>query len=229
MFFIKKKENNFQDKFKKVTYSQCGEDMILYHIFESLGVKTPSYIDVGAHHPFHMSNTALFHSMGSTGINIEPDPVLFKEFPKYRKSDINLNIGIGNTPDLIDFYRISAPTLNTFSKEEAEKYINEGDYKIIEVIKVKVETFHSILAEFVTQKKPTFLTIDAEGVDELIIDSIDFDKFFPEVICIETISFSTSGKGIKNYDLIKKIELKGYLNYADTNINTIFVRSDIWG
>jgi len=52
-------------------------------------------------------------------------------------------------------------------------------------------------------------------------------------------SFSQSGEdlivkfifdqlGIKNLDLIDCITNKGYLVYADTNINTIFVKKEIW-
>ena len=72
------------------------------------------------------------------------------------------------------------------------------------------------------------MSVDAEGVDEIIIKSIDFDRNFPIVICIETISFSTSGNGIKNMDLINYIVNNGYLHYADTNINSIFVRESFW-
>ncbi len=82
-------------KFKKISFSQCGEDLIVQNIFNCLGIEKPSYIDVGAYDPFIFSNTALFYSKGSRGINIEPDPHLYKTFPKHRKEDINLNVGIG--------------------------------------------------------------------------------------------------------------------------------------
>jgi FkbM family methyltransferase len=216
------------DKYKKISFSQCGEDLIVKFIFDCIGIHKPTYIDIGAHHPHYISNTALFYKNGCRGINIEPDPTLFKEFLRYRNEDKNLNIGISDTSSELDFYIISTPTLNTFSKEEAEKYAQEGDFKIKSTEKIKVKTLQNVLDQCSNGVFSQFLSIDAEGVDEVIIKEIDFENNYPIVICIETISFSTSGNGIKNTDLINFIIDKGYMLYADTHINTIFVRRENW-
>lgn len=221
--YLKRKNN-----WAKSSFSQSGEDLIVKYIFDNLNIEKPSYIDVGAHHPFYLSNTALFHQMGSNGVNIEPDPELFKLFPKYREYDLNLNIGIGAEKSLADFYIISTPTLNTFSKKEAENYINEGDYRIVNVINIPINSIQNILEENNIYRFPQFLNIDAEGVDELIIKSIDLTHNFPIVICIETISFSESGNGIKNTSIINFLVNSGYMVYADTYINTILVKKDLW-
>ena len=128
----------------------------------------------------------------------------------------------------MDFYVISSPTLNTFSKDEADKYCLEGDYQLKSIEKIKVQILSDIIKDFSNGIFPQFLSLDAEGVDEIIIREIDFDKNYPIVICIETITFSISGNGIKNLGLIDYITNKGYLVYADTNINTIFVKKEIW-
>lgn len=216
------------DKYKKISFSQCGEDLIVKFIFDCLGINNPTYIDVGAHHPHYISNTALFYKNGCRGINIEPDPNLFKEFLKFRKDDKNLNIGISDSNSELDFYIISSPTLNTFSREEAEKYAQEGNFKIKSIEKIKVKTLKSVLVKYSNGVFPQYISIDAEGIDEIIIKEIDFENNYPIVICIETISFSTSGNGIKNTDLIDFIINKGYMLYADTHINSIFVREINW-
>lgn len=225
---IKRLLGSVDDKYKKISFSQCGEDLIVKFIFDCLGINNLTYIDIGAHHPHYISNTALFYKNGCRGINIEPDPTLFKEFLKYREEDKNLNIGISDSNTELDFYIISSPTLNTFSKDEAVKYAQEGNFEIKSIEKIKVNTLKSVLDECSNGVFPQYLSIDAEGVDELIIKEIDFENNYPIVICIETISFSTSGNGTKNTKLIEYIERKGYLSYADTNINTIFVRKSLW-
>src|ERR1700722_12304583 len=133
-----KKPQALNLSFKKTSYAQSGEDLIVDFIFNHIGISNPSYLDIGAHHPFYLSNTAHFYEKGCKGINIEPDPELFKLFTHYRKDDLNLNIGIGAGKGNADFYIISTPTLNTFSKHEAEHYINEGDYRITGIINVPI-------------------------------------------------------------------------------------------
>lgn len=53
-------------------YSQEGEDLVLNRIFGEQA--TGYYVDVGAHHPFRFSNTAIFYKKGWCGINIDPLP-----------------------------------------------------------------------------------------------------------------------------------------------------------
>jgi FkbM family methyltransferase len=225
MFF---KKINKLNKYEKVSFSQCGEDLIVSHIFSSLDMKKPSFIDIGAHHPFYMSNTALFSLNGSTGINIEPDPVLYSQFNLDRPKDINLNIGIADKNGSADFYTISTPTLNTFSKETALAYEKEGDFKITSTQKININTVKEVISKYAKGVFPDFLNLDAEGIDEEILKSIDFNQNCPTVICLETISFSQKGMGLKNLKLISLVEEMGYLNYADTNVNTIFVLKNKW-
>lgn len=212
----------------KQSYSQAGEDLIVKYIFDKIGIKKPSYLDIGAFHPYNISNTALFYSLGSRGINIEPDPSLFKEFLKDRPEDVNLNIGVSAEEEELDFYMLNVPTLNTFSKKEAENYAKEGDLFVKEVKKIKVLPVKTILDRHFIGKFPHFLSLDAEGIDELVIKSIDFESNFPLVICVETISFSNTGRGEKNTELVDFLRSKGYMAYADTYINSIFVREDKW-
>lgn len=211
--------------FKK-SFSQCGEDIIIEHIFGKR-ISKPTYIDVGAHHPWYFNNTAKFYLKGSVGINIEPDPFLFKSILKVRKKDINLNIGLANKKGILDFYIMEARTLNTFSKKEALDYENTHGYKIQEIKKIEVNTLKYIIDNYFDGNPPDYISIDVEGMDFEIVKEIDYNNP-PIVICVETITFSETGNGKKNYELIEFIKNKGYINYADTYINTIFVLKDFW-
>lgn len=224
-FFLKVQEKT---KFQKTSFSQSGEDLIVKYIFDNIGIAKPSYIDIGAHHPYYLSNTALFYLSGSRGINIEPDPNLFHLFINERQDDINLNIGISTIESIQDFYIFNVPTLNTFSRDAASEYAKEGNYYIKETKKIKVQTVQNILTQYFNNIFPDFLSLDAEGIDKIIIDSINLQDNFPKVICIETISFSDHGIGVKDFELIDFIKSNNYLHYADTNINSIFVKKEYW-
>ncbi|OAI50971.1 hypothetical protein AYO44_05270 [Planctomycetaceae bacterium SCGC AG-212-F19] len=202
--------------------------MIIRFLFDVIGIEKPRYLDIGAYHPTQLSNTAHFYHMGSRGINVEPNPLLFPAFTAQRKQDLNLNVGVLDRSGACDFFLMAPDTLSTFSKTDAERHVAEGVGGIANVLPVPVCTIHEILAKLSTDAKPDFLCIDVEGCEEGIFQSMDFTAWSPLVICCETISFSTTGTGRKSQLLIDLIQSRGYLAYADTYINTIFVLERAW-
>ena len=202
--------------------------MIVRYIFNALGISTPSYIDIGSHHPFELNNTVYFYKNGSRGINIEANPLLIEPFLKYRKHDINLNIGIMDKPGEMEFFIIDPPSLSTFSEKEANRIFQKYGYRIKEKRKVAVTTVKLVLDQYAQDRCPDFLSIDVEGIEDAIFRSIDFTAWSPYVICCETADFEMKGVAGKNTKLIGFLEGKGYMVYADTGINTIFVKRNVW-
>ncbi|MDD5570115.1 MAG: FkbM family methyltransferase [Bacteroidales bacterium] len=213
---------------QKLSFSQSGEDMIMKYICNCINIEKPSYIDIGACDPFLFNNTASFYFSGSRGINIEPNPDLYKELCIQRPEDVNLNIGISDEENILDFYILSNNLLNTFEYKSAKEISLEANVKIERIEKIKVDTLCNIIKKHNNNIFPDILDIDAESFEEKILRSIDFEKQCPKIICMESISYSETGRGEKNSDLIEYIKGKGYLLYADTNINSIFVKKDLW-
>lgn len=214
-------------KYEKKSYSQSGEDILIEYIFKAKNIQDFIFLDIGAHHPFYINNTFLFYQKNIRGINIEPNPNLFDLFSKYRQEDINLNCGISESKGTLDYFLFDNPTLNTFSKDEVE-HIKLKGHKLIHSIKVPVVTINDVILEHCKGKCPNVLFIDVEGLDYQILSSLNYDLYAPEVICIETISYETDGSGKKNNTIIEFLLSKNYMLYADTNINSIFVKKDFW-
>lgn len=226
--FKKSVNKNPYIDYGKHSYSQCGEDLIIQYIFHLRGIENPSYIDIGASDPFYLNNTALLYSKGSRGINIEANPALIGSFIKHRPEDININVGIGSENTTLDFFVINDPTLSSFSKEESEKFIVTGKYKIVNTIKISLTTIKEILDKHFTGKFPDFLTLDAEGMDYEILKTIDFKNNSPKVICVEAAEYSPIGAGERRNELIDFLVKNSYYEYANTNLNAIMVRKDFW-
>lgn len=212
----------------KISYSQRGEDILISFIFRSLEILKPSYIDIGANDPIRASNTALLYQAGSHGINIEPNPVLFKKLVTHRKRDVNLNVGIAGKQSMLELYIMNVPSLSTFSKEEASRMAKEYGFVIKKIVPTEVSTVTEIVTKHSNGQFPDLLTLDVEGLDEQILRSIDFNKNRPKVICVETISFSIGRNGVKNNTLIDFLKGKDYLLVADTYINSLFVDAALW-
>ncbi len=213
--------------YKKYSYSQCGEDLIVQYIFSLRGITKPSYLDIGANHPFFISNTALLYEQGCRGINIEANPQLIESFTVYRPDDINLNIGISNKDEELDFYIMADNTLSTFSKNECDTMVSNGK-TLAEIKKIKLTNLESILENHFNNKFPDFMSIDAEGMDLQILQSINFEKSSPKIICVEAAEYSAVGAGTRRSELINFLIGKGYYEYANTNLNAIMVKREFW-
>jgi FkbM family methyltransferase len=215
---------------KAVSYSQCGEDLIVSFLMNMLGISRPSYLDIGAHHPTYLSNTYLFYWRGCRGVCVEPDPELFKKIKRKRTGDKCLNVGVGSDADAVsemDFYIMSSRTLNTFSKAEAERYQSYGNQKIQQVISIPLISVNDMIGKYFSPA-PNFVSLDVEGLDLQIIQSMDFNKYRPEVFCIETLSYTENRTERKLNEIIDLMHQKNYVTYADTYINTIFVEKGAW-
>ena len=219
-FFLNK---TFQPK---ISYSQNGEDIIIYGIFEALSKKKIFYLDVGGYHPFTSSNTALFYLTGSSGIVIEPNPELFTQFPIRRPRDINLNIGVSNQSGTQLFFKSFSGALGTLIPDEEQN--SSSDNLNADSFLIPVQTLTEIIKEHAKGKFIDFLSLDIEGMELPVLMTLDFEELFPFVMCVETAQPSTARQKEKRTDIIDFLKKKGYFVYADTYINTIFVRSDIW-
>ena len=173
--------------YKKTSYSQDGEDMVIQTYYETKKHYKGFYVDIGAHHPYRFSNTAYFYKKGWRGINVEPTPTLLSAFKRHRKRDINLNLGVSLHPMVLPFYVFNDDALNTFDENLAQaRHANEDRYKILSKIEIQTSTLKDILENHLPENQHIdFLTIDVEGLDFDVLKSNDWSKFLPGFIMVE--------------------------------------------
>ena len=226
MVMIRLFEKIIGKKYRK-SYSQCGEDILINYIFSLRGIKNPSYLDIGANDPFFLSNTAMLYSKGSRGINVEANPTLLDKFKRLRNRDVNVNVGISDKAEELEFYIMSDNTLSTFMKAEYEAMLKQNG-RLMEIKKIQLITVAELVDKYSSGVFPDLLTIDVEGMDFKILQSIDFSKTRPKVICVEAAEYSPIGAGTRRTELIEFLESKGYYEYANTNLNAIMVDRNFW-
>jgi methyltransferase, FkbM family len=219
----------------KLSYSQFGEDLIIEHFFNQVDIKKPTYLDIGANEPKYISNTYYFYEHGSRGVLVEPNPYLYKKILKYRLKDQVVNAGIGvNNINEADFYMFPDKYngLSTFSEKEALHWKNVGmkglgkiNYE--KIMKIPLLNINSILEQYFNEKAPNLISLDVEGLDLDILKSIDYKKWRPEIICVETLQYNENQQGFKNHDIINFMLQNEYAVYADTYVNTIFCKKEL--
>lgn len=210
------------------SYSQCGEDRIAKFIFDTLHIPAPCYLDIGAHHPHYLNNTTLFYAAGGHGVNVEPDPALIADFSEKRPRDVNLNIGIGEKEGTLPFFVMNVRTLNTFSESEARQLEQSGKFRIEQVLQIPLRSVNTVLEEQFGKDAPDFVSLDVEGLDLQILQSFDFSRWKPKVICVETITYSDHREGHKIPEIAALLHDCGYFSFADTYVNTLFVDRETW-
>ena len=215
-------------KYERSSYAQLGEDLIVSFLLESLGVATPVYLDIGAHHPWKFNNTALFYRRGARGVNIDANPALIKAFDTDRPHDINLALGVAATAGRQTLHVMAEPTLSTFSTEEAQRYEREHGIRIVERVPIDVLPASEVIAKHLNGRVPEFVSVDVEGLEEEVLRSLDLARNRPLALCVETIRFATSGIAKHRDDLDALLGEAGYFAFADTHINTVYVDEKLW-
>jgi FkbM family methyltransferase len=205
--------------------SQAGEDQLVRYLFYScLGIDKPSYLDIGANHPFECNNSYFFYARGSKGVCMEPDPSFYSLLKKYRKRDTVLQAGVGlQTSAEANLYVFPGKCAgwNTFSPEEAAIRVKESGINYTQVIKTPLININEVIATYF-EKTPNFISLDVEGLDLQILKSLDFERHKPEVICVESITFSVSNQETKISEIADFMQSKGYFAFGDTHVNTIY-------
>lgn len=204
-----------------MSYSECGEDLIIETIFSRLGKRQLTYLDVGANDPTQSNNTYLFYKRGNHGVCVEPDPIVFRSLRSRRKRDLCLNIGIGTAQNgTADFYVMTNSALSTFSKDLADTCELSGDrkIKIEKILRIPLLSLNH-LVESNFNPCPDLISLDIEGLDLDVLETFDFMKFHPDVFCVEAPR--------NNSEVVKFMNHHHYFLYACTWVNSIFVREDL--
>ncbi|MGE3292565.1 MAG: FkbM family methyltransferase [Geminicoccaceae bacterium] len=156
------------------TFSQYGEDRLILAKYSRPGF----YVDVGASHPYRLSNTFPFYLSGWTGITIEPIRVLARSHRRWRPRDVQINAGVGTADAQATFYELFPHVLSTFDSKVAHRYVQEGQAVLVDEYDVPVKPLNDLL----TNKAPArfdLLSIDVEGRELDVLRSLDFGSFRP--------------------------------------------------
>ncbi len=206
------------------SYSQEGEDMILRRIFENQPIGF--FVDVGAHHPCRFSNTYFFYKRGWSGINIEPNPEAINAFQLTRPRDINLQLGVSDSPGQLTYYQFDEPALNTFDYEIAKSMLARTQYKLKTISEVTVKRLDAILGKHLTENTAIdFMSIDVEGFDFTVLRSNDWDLYRPKCVLVEMLKASL--EDAMRGEIYQFMNNQKYVLFAKTYNTLIFLSEEV--
>ena len=144
-----------------------------------------TFLELGALDGKMVSNSFAFESIGWKGMCIEANPRLFKSLLNNRPACVNVNALISTSNSKVEDYLMNSnPGYNGLSRlRNAKKLANE---KISTVDSVKMKTSR---LDFVFAKHGIthvdFFSLDVEGAEMEVLQSINFDKVTFGVFLIE--------------------------------------------
>lgn len=209
------------------SFSQAGEDAIISFIlnYGDNSKNGISYLDIGCNRYNELNNSYHFYQEGVRGVLIDANPKFIDEIKKYRPEDTALNMGVGvESGEKMTFYSLNWDWLSSFNKEAVEATIAESPWvKIEEEIEVPIISMNDIFEKYF-YTVPTVVSMDIEGDELAILDSIDMEKYRPLIYVIETINYSSKiSINNKRNDIIELMSQNDYYEYAFTGINSIFI------
>jgi len=97
------------NKYRKRIHSQSGEDGLIIKLFEHLGIKKPTYVEIGAGNGKHISNTYYLWENGSSGVMIEGSDKDYAALLNNRQGDYCINEYIDCDENTMDHVLSTSP------------------------------------------------------------------------------------------------------------------------
>jgi len=163
-------------------YGQFGEDIPIFMLFRKRNHGS-FFVDVGAFHPTKWSNTFYLYKKGWRGVLIEMQPEKALGLRIRRLGDMVVETAISDKPGQYTIYAGSAYAPSaSIEKPETRNF---GSDKAAG--RIEARTLSDVLDE--TKYKDQnidFLNVDCEGHDLSILRSLDFERYRPKVIAVES-------------------------------------------
>jgi len=200
------------------SYSQNGEDEILWRLFEHQ--PTGIFVDIGSHDGKVLSNTLSFEEAGWKGICAEAHPVHARACVKNRPNSMVVNAAISfEDREEVTFYATDMGHLSTLDKN-MEGYFRmayKKHFKGFHPVTVPMCTVNTLLQK-AGYSSVDFVSIDVEGSELNVLRGFYVSVFRPRVILTEAM-LADSEKTLMEY-----MKIRNYIFARKTGNNLFFCR-----
>jgi FkbM family methyltransferase len=199
----------------RTSYSAEGEDVLLNRNFYSQ--RRGFYVDLGAFHPVQASTTYLFYRRGWRGITVEPTPGVERLFRRKRPRDVHLPVAVGSGGGEVAFNLFQDGVYNCLSRV-ADRACSGA--RPIGAARVPIVSLASILIQHAPPEGIDFLSIDVEGAELDALQSNDWTRFRPKLICAEILDAPIAD--VAQHPVAKFLAGEGYRLFAKTGFSSFF-------
>ncbi|MDC1142803.1 FkbM family methyltransferase [Planctomycetota bacterium] len=205
-------------------HSQFGQDK---YVAEALfpGKTDGFFVDIGAHDGVTYSNSKYFEELGWRGVCVEPNPQVFCELRANRNCEC-VNACISEVSGELEFATVRSQSesdytnmlsgiVGRYDKRHWQRFENEvaANGGTIETIKVASQTFNECVPP---GAQVDFVSIDTEGAEIAVLQSIDFSAVDIKYFVIEN--------NFKENTIADFMGTKGYVLKTTIHVDQVFER-----
>lgn len=173
---------------KRVSHAQTGQDVLVHYLLQKTrkipkGRYLGTYVDVGACYPVDSSNTYYFYERGWRGLCIDANPQAREAFAKRRPEDVFIAEAVGREPGVLPFFLYDNPQWNSLDPSRRAAKAN----RFVREISVPVRPLAAMIEEALPGRHIDFLTIDTEGHELAVLESLEPERLRPSLILLESV------------------------------------------
>jgi FkbM family methyltransferase len=189
-------------------YGQYKQDKYLYDTFFK-DKKDGVFLDIGASDGIRYSNSLFFEKLGWTGLCVEPREEAFKKLSEIRNC-YKENIAISDKAGDYQFQQLDgwgsglSGIVSNYNPQHVQRIAREKKHP--KHVESSLITVHAVPLQLLLDKYELtnidFMSLDVEGGELPVLNSIDWNKTRISVICVEN-NYNTK-------DIPRFLKSKGY-------------------
>ena len=231
-FFLRYIKESLAAHFRRRSFAEYGEDLIVENL---LGRAVEFFIDVGANDGFHSSNTFYFALRGAGGVCFEPMPELYSSLRSlhiFNHKVKCLRCGVSDENKKARMISLEGLSYLPETQDPSHKLLHEPEHPIVpEVREIRLLRFQDAIAGLDVPRIVDLLTVDVEGHELKVLQSIPFGQYRFRVVIVETHQLSADSQYLwkhRDYEqIITLLEKWGYRPVQVTVANTVFMNESL--
>lgn len=203
-------------------YGQDKEDQYAHETFFG-GLKSGTYLELGAHDGRHLSNTLFFSERGWKGVLIEPDTQLYPSLTSNRPDDTCLNRAICANSTQVHFVEqgLTSGIYEFMSPEFIAQWhptVNIDDLPVVRCMPLSAVLSHEGMHHI------NFFSLDVENAELQVLQTLDFSLVRFDVIVVEADGTSVlKDKSVKQLLMNNSYQHHAHIVRNDWFVHTSFV------
>ena len=171
------------------------------------------FVEVGANHPHHLSQTWHLERQGWDGVLVEPQPELATALRRQRLAKVYA-LACASPQQAGRMMRLHMAGIHS----SLDPYLNISTVRPQGTIEVAVTTLDEILLDAGAPSRIDLLSIDVEGLEIDVLRGLDLKRWQPRLILIEDLAM--------NLSLHRYLRSRGYKWMRRTGLNSWYVPHD---